>query len=105
MESPDREANGYDLVSFVLQLVQVCPIATAWLTTLIPGVWAMRVATALVLSGSWPLAWYISARRRGRRPRTGDTLGGTTITTVQVTMAWPGIEKSCDADVLTGERR
>lgn len=55
-----RDPNGFDLVSFLLQIIQVCPIIGAIVGTLISDVWLVRAVTLLVLAGSWIAASRVS---------------------------------------------
>ena len=52
----DRQPNGYDLVSFALQLVQVCPIIGAVLGIFTDDAFLLRLCTGAVLAASWILA-------------------------------------------------
>lgn len=55
-----RDPNGFDLVSFLLQVIQVCPIIGAVVGTLISDVWLVRAITVLLLAGSWIAASRVS---------------------------------------------
>jgi hypothetical protein len=55
-----RDPNGFDLVSFLLQIIQVCPIIGAVVGTLTADVWLVRTVTLLLLAGSWIAASRVS---------------------------------------------
>lgn len=58
-----RDPNGFDHVSFLLQLIQVCPVVGALIGTLTSEVWLLRAGTVVLLAGSWVTASRLSSLR------------------------------------------
>jgi len=68
----ERTANGYDLVSFGLQLVQVIPQMAGLLGAFCTDVWTLRMAIVLMSGVIWLLAIRLSTLRGGHAPRSPD---------------------------------
>jgi hypothetical protein len=65
----ERKPNGYDLVSFGLQLIQVAPIAAGLFGGLLHDAWLVRAAVTLAAISMWALAIRINVtRRRAENP-------------------------------------
>ena len=69
-------ANVYDVFGFVLQLLQMTPIVSACLVSLVANPWLVRSLTMLFLVVSCLVTRHLAARhRRGQAGRQADEAG------------------------------
>lgn len=66
-DGTSRQPNRLDHMGFLLQLVQVAPMAMSLFGVFLSSVWALRVTTAATLVAGWLAITLLSHGRGGRR--------------------------------------
>lgn len=68
-DGASRQPNRLDHMGFLLQLVQVAPMAMSLFGVFLSSVWALRVTTAATLVAGWVAITLLSHGRGGGRDR------------------------------------